>query len=152
MNLPLLPGPLKPRVVLHVSALSMFEGQRNHGMLGGWRNHGMHHGGFEVRWINPKVSHLMIRCYHSEPEWTWEQLQWRGTPHSLKLQHYLSLELFSIICRILIKWVLLLCRDAVSVFSWRSHLWPWENNRDSKLWRISFVKKSKSCLLKWQPD
>ena len=26
-----------------------------------------------------------IRGYHSGPEWTWEQWQWRSTPHSQKL-------------------------------------------------------------------
>ena len=30
-------------------------------------------------------------CYDSAPEWTWEWWQWRGTPHSSKLQHYWSL-------------------------------------------------------------
>ena len=41
-----------------------------------------------------------IRCYHSEPEWTWEQWQLRGT------QHYWSLTiwLFSVISRTLIGW------------------------------------------------
>ena len=29
---------------------------------------------------------MTIRCYHSRPEWTWEQWQWRDTPHSLNLQ------------------------------------------------------------------
>ena len=39
----------------------------------------------------------------------------KGTPHSPKLQHYwnLTIRLFSVICRILIRVV---CRDAVSVF------------------------------------
>ena len=30
-----------------------------------------------------------IRCHHSE--WSWEWWQWKGTPHSPKLQHYWSL-------------------------------------------------------------
>ena len=40
-----------------------------------------------------------IRCYHSGPEWTWERWQWRGTPHSPKLQHCwnLTIRLFSVI-------------------------------------------------------
>ena len=40
-----------------------------------------------------------IRCYNSGPDWTWEQWQWRGAPHSLKLQHYwnLTIRLFSVI-------------------------------------------------------
>ena len=29
-----------------------------------------------------------IRNYHSSSEWTWERWQWKGTPHSTKLQHY----------------------------------------------------------------
>ena len=37
------------------------------------------------------------------PKWTGEQWQWRGTPHSPKLQHYWNLtnRLFSVISRIL---------------------------------------------------
>ena len=40
-------------------------------------------------------------CYHSGPEWTWEQWQWRVTPHSPKLQHSwnLTIRLFSVISR-----------------------------------------------------
>ena len=39
--------------------------------------------------------------------WTWEQCQWRGTPHSPKLQHYWSLtvRLFSVISMTFIGWV-----------------------------------------------
>ena len=39
----------------------------------------------------------LIRCYHSRLEWTWKLRQWRGTSHSLKLQHYwsLTIKLFS---------------------------------------------------------
>ena len=39
------------------------------------------------------------------PEWTWEQWQWRGTPHSPKLQQYwdLTIWLFSVISRTLIE-------------------------------------------------
>ena len=41
------------------------------------------------------------RCYHSRPEWTWEQWQWRGSLHFSKLQHYwnLTIRLFNVICR-----------------------------------------------------
>ena len=37
-------------------------------------------------------------------EWTWEWWQWRGTPHSSNLQHYLNLtmRLFSVVSRTLI--------------------------------------------------
>ena len=40
-----------------------------------------------------------IRCYHSRPEWTWEQWQWRGALHSPKPQHHwnLTIRLFSVI-------------------------------------------------------
>ena len=50
-----------------------------------------------------------IRCYHSGPEWTWEQWQWRGTPHSPKLQHHwnLTIRLFSVISRTLMGGLLL---------------------------------------------
>ena len=43
-----------------------------------------------------------------------------GTPHSPKLQHYwsLTIRLLRVISRTLIGGVLLLCRDAVSVFYW----------------------------------
>ena len=38
-------------------------------------------------------------CYHSGPEGTWEQCQWRGATHSPKLQHYwnLTIRFFSVI-------------------------------------------------------
>ena len=56
-------------------------------------------------------------CYHSGPEWTREQWQWRSTPHSLKLQHHwnLSIRLFSVIYT---RWkeVLPFWRGAVGVF------------------------------------
>ena len=50
------------------------------------------------------IDRTLIRCYHSRPEWTWEQWQWRGTPHSQKLQHYwnLTIRLFSVISRTLV--------------------------------------------------
>ena len=32
-----------------------------------------------------------IKFYFSASKWTWEQWQWRGTPHSTKLQHNWSL-------------------------------------------------------------
>ena len=31
-----------------------------------------------------------VRCYHFRSEWTWKQWQWRGTPHSSKLQYLVS--------------------------------------------------------------
>ena len=37
------------------------------------------------------IDRTHIRCYHSGPEWTWMRWQWRGTPHSLKIQHYRNL-------------------------------------------------------------
>ena len=42
---------------------------------------------------------LFNRCYHSGTEWTWERWQWRGTPHSPKIQHCwnLTIRLFSVI-------------------------------------------------------
>ena len=45
-----------------------------------------------------------IRCYHSRPEWTWEQWQWRCAPDSPEPQHHwnITLRLFSIISRTLI--------------------------------------------------
>ena len=38
--------------------------------------------------------------------WTWERRQWRGTPHSPKLQYYrsLTIRLFSVIYRTLVRW------------------------------------------------
>ena len=44
------------------------------------------------------------RCYHSGPEWTWMQLQWRATAHSPKLQgRSLIIRLFSVISWNLVK-------------------------------------------------
>ena len=42
---------------------------------------------------------ILIRCYHSRPEWTRERWQWKGTPHSSKPQHYQNIRLFSVISR-----------------------------------------------------
>ena len=55
--------------------------------------------------INTQFSSIWpIRCYHSGQEWTWERWQWRGTPHSPKLQHYwsLTIRLFSVMSRTLV--------------------------------------------------
>ena len=65
------------------------------------------------------IDKTLIRCYYSGPEWTWEWWQWRGIPHSRKLQHCwnLTIRLFSVMSRTLIVvvggwWVLPLCREA----------------------------------------
>ena len=66
-------------------------------------------------------------------EWTWEPWQWRGTPHSPKLQYYLNLtiSLFSVISKTL---VLPFSKEAVSVFytaSWLGNLvWVWVCGRE----------------------
>ena len=64
------------------------------------------------------------RCYHPGAEWTWERWQWKGTPHSPKLQYYWSFTiwLFSVITRTLVEEVLPLCRNAVGVFYSSSQL------------------------------
>ena len=44
-----------------------------------------------------------IRCYHSRPEWPWEQWQWKSTPNSPKFQDWsLTIRLFSVISRTLV--------------------------------------------------
>ena len=61
----------------------------------------------EARFSSIKtIDRTLIRCYHSGTEWTWEQWQWRDTPHSPKLQYYWSFTiiLFSVISRSLIGW------------------------------------------------
>ena len=57
-----------------------------------------------------------IRCYHSGPEWTWEQCQWRGTPHSPNPHWNLAIRLFSVISRTLVGEVLPLRRKPIGVF------------------------------------
>ena len=54
------------------------------------------------------IDRTLIGCYLSGPEQTWEQWQWRGTPHSPKLQHYwnLTIRLFCAICRTLVAYLL----------------------------------------------
>ena len=54
------------------------------------------------------------RCYHCWPVWTWE----RSQSLSPKFQYYwnLTIRLFSVISRTLVRQVLPLCRDAVGVF------------------------------------
>ena len=56
---------------------------------------------------------IQFKYYHSVPEWTWEQWQWRGVPHSRKLQHdwNLTIRSFIVISKTLIGGgVLRLCR------------------------------------------
>ena len=38
-------------------------------------------------------------CYHSGPEWTWDQWQWRGSLHSPKVYHHrnLTIRIFTVI-------------------------------------------------------
>ena len=45
------------------------------------------------------IDRALIKCYHFWPEWTWEWWQWRGAPHSPKLQYHwnLTIRLFRII-------------------------------------------------------
>ena len=44
-----------------------------------------------------------VKCYQSVSEWTWEQWQWRSTPHSPKLQDWtFTIRLFSVISRTLV--------------------------------------------------
>ena len=42
-------------------------------------------------------------CYDYGPEWTWERWQWRGTPHSQRLQHCwnFTIRLFTVLSRTL---------------------------------------------------
>ena len=58
-----------------------------------------------------------IWCYHPRPEWTWERLQWRGTPHSPKLHHHWSLTIrfFNAISGHSSWGVLSFCREVVDV-------------------------------------
>ena len=102
------------------------------------------------------MDRALIRCYPLRARVTCEQKQWRGTLHSPKLQYYLnlSIRLFCVISRILVRWVLPLCREAVSVFyspvDWAKYFgkrWVWHTKHSlalylSFLWRLvefSFV-------------
>ena len=90
------------------------------------------------------IDRTLIRCYHSGPEWTWEQWQWRGTPHSPKLQQYwnLSIRLFSVISRSFVEWESLTpCRETVGVFYSPSWL-------GKKLFVIRIIIRSSDCLLR----
>ena len=63
------------------------------------------------RW-NPKG------YYHSRSKWTWKWWQWKGTPHSPKVQDWnLTIRSYSVISKTLV-WggVLLLWGDTVGVF------------------------------------
>ena len=66
----------------------------------------------------------LIRCYHSLPEWTRERWQWRGTPHSLKLQHYWNL--------------------TIRLFTGHSLRWWW-------WWGLTPLQRSSWCILQPQP-
>ena len=64
------------------------------------------------------IDRTLLGVNYSEPEWTCEWWQWRGTAHSPNLQHYknLIIKLYCVISRTIVGEVLRLCRDAVSVF------------------------------------
>ena len=59
-----------------------------------------------------------IRCYHSEPEWSWEQWQWRelNISQSSNIINTSPSDCLVPYQRRLLLGVLLACRDAVSVF------------------------------------
>ena len=87
-------------------------------------------------------------------EWTWERWKWRGTPHSPKLKHYRSLNIFSVISRIhfcvisriLVGRVIPLCRDALSVFCSPSQL-AIQDNRWGSLTNLQ--RCSQCCDTMW---
>ena len=56
-------------------------------------------------------------CYYSGPEWTWKQWQWRGIPHSPKLQYYrsLTIRLFNVMFRTLVGSLTLLQRCCLCI-------------------------------------
>ena len=58
---------------------------------------------FSLTWVRNLVLFNPV-CYHSWPEWTWEQWQGRGAPYSLKpkLHSNLTIRLFRDISRTLI--------------------------------------------------
>ena len=70
------------------------------------------------------IQFSIFSCFYSGPKWTWERQQSRSTLHSPYLQHYwnLTIRLFSVISRILVRGDLLLNRDAVGVFCIRCQL------------------------------
>ena len=63
-----------------------------------------------------------IRGYHSRPEWTWEQWQWRSAPHSPKHHWSLAIRSFSVIPGHSLDGVFPFCRGAISVFYCPSRL------------------------------
>ena len=70
-----------------------------------------------THWYDPS------RCYHSSPEWAWEQSQWRTTMQSPNLQDWsLSIRGFNVISRTLIGGVLPLYKDTVGVLCSPSRL------------------------------
>ena len=79
------------------------------------------------------------------PEWTCEWWQWRGTPHSPKLQHYwiLTIRSFSVMSGTL---VLTLCREAVGVFYSPSLL----SHQDIRWGSLTPLQRSSRCILQPQ--
>ena len=78
---------------------------------------------FSLAWVHSLVRFDPlkdpIRCYLSKLEWSWKWWQWRGTPHSPKIQYYwnLTIKLFRVITRTFVgRRVLSLFRDAAGVF------------------------------------
>ena len=66
---------------------------------------------------NSNVNHFCL-THRSGLEWTWEQCQWRGNPHTPKFQHYkgITIRLFNIISTTYIGVVLSVSISADSVF------------------------------------
>ena len=94
-------------------------------------------------YLTHRLNH--VRCYHFGPEWTWKWWLWKGTPHSLKLQHYwnLTIRLFSVISWTLVGGVLSLCWEAVSVF--------WSPSRLALIWRGSYPFAEKQSVYSTAP-
>ena len=82
-------------------------------------------------------------CYHFGPEWTREQWQWRGAPHSPKLQRHwnFTIRLSSVINRTLIGEVLTLSRGTVSVFCCSCRLGKRERESERERERVRERKK-----------
>ena len=81
-----------------------------------------------------------IRCYHSGSKWTWEQWQWRVTPHSPNLQIWsLTIWWFNVISRTLVgEYKTIRCYHSGSKWTWKQ--WQWRvapHSPNFQIWSLT---------------
>ena len=88
----------------HISDTELTSHGKLRNRLNQWASGRVSASAYSGCWFDLTIDRALIRWYNSGPEWTWGRLQWRGAPHSSKLQYHwkFTLRLFSVIYRTLL--------------------------------------------------